>query len=138
MMNQNQRFEWGALILRVVLGAIFLVHGWAKFSGGIEGVAGWFSSIGLPGPLAYVVVAIELVGGILLIFGLGTRVVSVLIGFVMIGAIVTVKLAAGFMGNGQMTGYEYDLALLAMAIYLALSGSSFLSLDQAFFGKKKA
>lgn len=137
-MIQSQRVEWGAFILRITLGVIFLVHGWAKFSGGIDSVAGWFSSIGLPGLLAYVVVTIELVGGILLILGLGTRVVSVFIGLVMIGAIVTVKFAAGFMGNGQMTGYEYDVALLAMAIYLSLTGNSFLALDQLFFGKKKA
>lgn len=47
----------------------------------------------------------------------------------MLVAILKVKLAAGFLGNGQGAGYELDLALMVMALYLALGGSSFLSLD---------
>ena len=48
----------------------------------------------------------------------------------MIGATVKVKLALGFLGNGQMAGYELDLALLAMAAYLAINGSKLLSMNQ--------
>ena len=122
--------EVGALILRVVLGITFFIHGFVKFQGGIENQVGWFSSIGLPGFLAYVVAIIELVGGFALFIGLGTKVISALLAIVMIGATVKVKLSLGFLGNGQMAGYELDLALLAMAAYLAINGSKLLSLNQ--------
>ncbi|WP_349410753.1 DoxX family protein [Pseudalkalibacillus sp. SCS-8] len=129
--------EIGALILRVTLGIIFFVHGLMKFQGGIENVAGWFSSIGLPGFMAYVVAIIELVGGIALILGLGTRIVSALLAIIMVVAILKVKLSAGFLGNGESAGYEFDLALLAMSVYLGLSGSKLFAVDDMIFNKEK-
>ena len=128
--------EVGALIIRVVLGVIFFIHGLVKFQDGIENTVGWFSSIGLPGFLAYGVAAIELVGGILLIIGLGTKVISLLLAILMIGATLKVKLAIGFLGNGQMAGYELDLALLAMALYLVMGGSNWLSVSNLFSNNK--
>lgn len=122
--------EVGALILRVVLGITFFIHGFVKFQGGIENQVGWFSSIGLPGFLAYVVAIIELVGGFALFIGLGTKVISALLAILMIGATLKVKLSLGFLGNGQMAGYELDLALLAMAAYLAINGSKLISMNQ--------
>jgi hypothetical protein len=53
----------------------------------------------------------------------------------MIGATVKVKLALGLLGNGQMAGYELDLAFLAIAIYLAINGSKLLSVGQLIFQK---
>jgi uncharacterized membrane protein YphA (DoxX/SURF4 family) len=125
MSNKN---EIGAFLLRIVLGIVFLAHGAAKFQGGIENIVGWFDSIGLPGALAYVVAVIELVGGISLILGIGTRIVSALIGLIMVGAIFTVKLAAGF-----LDGYAFDLVLLIIAVYLILNGSKLYSLGHLFF-----
>ncbi|MCF6136618.1 DoxX family protein [Pseudalkalibacillus berkeleyi] len=130
--------EIGALVLRIALGIIFFVHGLSKFQGGIENVAGWFSSIGLPGFLAYAVAIVELVGGIALILGLGTRVVSAMLGIIMLVAIFKVKLAAGFMGNGEMAGYEFDLALLAMSVYLTAAGSKLFAVDEMLFNKEKS
>jgi putative oxidoreductase len=127
-----KKFEIGGLLIRLTLGIIFFAHGLAKFQGGIENIAGWFSSIGLPGSFAYVVAIIELIGGILLILGFGTRIVSVLIALLMIGAIFKGKLAAGLLGNAQGAGYELDLALLAMALYLVISGNGVLSLEKVF------
>lgn len=128
--------EVGALILRVVLGITFFVHGLVKFQGGIENTVGWFASIGLHGALAYVVAIIELVGGLALIIGLGSRAVSGLMALLMLGATLKVKLAMGFLGNGQGAGYELDVALLAMAVFLALNGSKLLAVDQ-LFGKRQ-
>lgn len=132
-----KNFELGTLILRVVLGITFFVHGLVKFQGGIENTAGWFASIGIPGGMAYVVALIELVGGIALVIGLGTRIVSALLSLVMVGAIIKVKFAVGFLGNGQMAGYELDLAFLAMGVFLAINGSKLLSLDQILFKGKE-
>jgi putative oxidoreductase len=128
MMNKN---EMGALLLRVVLGITFFVHGVSKLQGGMENTAGWFSSIGIPGFLAYVVAGIELIGGVALIVGLGTRIVSSLMALIMLGAIVKVKLGSGFLG-----GYELDLVLMVIAIYLAINGSSMISLDSKLPSKE--
>ncbi|WP_121612924.1 DoxX family protein [Mesobacillus foraminis] len=121
--------EIGSFILRVVLGITFFLHGLSKFQGGIENTAGWFASIGLPGFLAYLVAVIELAGGIALIVGLGTRIISALLAMIMLGAILKVKLGAGFLGNGQGSGYELDIVLMAIAVFLALNGSFLLSID---------
>ncbi|PSL36303.1 putative membrane protein YphA (DoxX/SURF4 family) [Planomicrobium soli] len=115
----------GALLLRVVAGVIFLAHGMEKFRGGIGNIAGWFDSIGLPGFLAYLVGGLEVVGGIALIIGLGVRLVGGLFALLLIGAIVTVQFAAGFIG-----GYAYDLALLAISVFLLLNGSKLYAVDQ--------
>lgn len=131
-MNKN---EIGKVILRAVLGLTFFIHGLTKFQGGIANTAGFFDSIGIPGLLAYAVAVIELVGGIVIILGLGTRVVSVLFAIIMIGAIFTAKLSLGFLGNGQMAGYELDILLLAMSIYFIFADKSTLSLDQKFASK---
>lgn len=101
----------GLLIARIVLGVTFFLHGLAKFQGGIGGTAEFFGSIGLPGALAYIVAIIELVGGILKILGLFTKVISLLFIVVMLGAIGTVKLEAGF-----LDGFELELALIALSI----------------------
>jgi len=134
----ENKFEISAFILRVVLGITFFVHGFVKFQGGIENTVGWFSSIELPGFLAYVVALIEVVGGLALVLGLFTRIVSILIALVMVGAIIKVKLAAGFLGNGQMAGYELDVAFLVMAVSIAITGSKAFALEQFIFKGSKA
>ncbi|WP_419954370.1 DoxX family protein [Neobacillus niacini] len=128
--------EIGALILRVTLGAIFFIHGVVKFQGGIENIAGWFESLGLPGVMAYGVALLEIIGGILLIVGLATRLVAALFALLMIGATIKVKLAIGLLGNGQMAGYELDLAFLAIAVYLLINGSKLLSISQLIFQRE--
>jgi putative oxidoreductase len=132
----TNKLEVSTLIIRVILGLTFFVHGYVKFSGGIENTVGWFASIGLPGSLAYVVAIIELVGGLALIIGLGSKVVSAILAIVMIGAIIKGKLAVGFLGNGTGAGWELDLALLAMAVAVVISGSKLLSVDQLLFKKQ--
>lgn len=129
------KHEVGALILRVSLGVLFFIHGLVKFQGGIDNIVGWFESIGLPGFMAYGVALVELIGGIALVIGLGTRLVSALLAILMIGATLKVKLAVGLLGNGQMAGYELDLAFLAMAVYLLINGSKLLSVSQLIFHK---
>ncbi|MFD1038941.1 DoxX family protein [Virgibacillus byunsanensis] len=132
------KYEIGTLILRVVLGLTFFVHGLVKFQGGIENTVGWFDSIGLPGFLAYGVALLELIGGIALVLGFFSRIVSGLLVLLMVGSILKVKLAVGFLGNGQMAGYELDLAFLAMAVFIAVNGSKAYALDQVMLKGKKS
>ena len=132
-----KKTEIGALILRIFLGLSFFIHGLSKFQNGIDNTAGWFESIGIPGFMGYVVAIIELIGGLLLIIGLGTRYIAALFVLIMIGAIVKVKIAAGFMGNGQGAGYELDLAFAVMAAFLFLNSNATLSLDSKLFSKEQ-
>ncbi|MEH7374582.1 DoxX family protein [Neobacillus drentensis] len=130
-----KKSEVGTLILRLFLGVSFFIHGVSKFQNGIENTIGWFDSLGIPGFMGYIVAIIELVGGLLLTIGFGTRYIAALFVFIMIGAIWKVKLAAGFMGNGQGAGFELDLAFAVMAVYILLNSNSALSLDSKLFSK---
>ncbi|WCN37465.1 DoxX family protein [Aneurinibacillus uraniidurans] len=125
--------EKALFLVQLILGFIFFMHGLGKFQGGISNIAGWFASIGLPAGLAYVVATIELVGGLLMIAGLGTRVVAALFAAVMVGAIATVKGAAGLMGDGTHPGYEFELVLLVLSVFFVLAGPSAISLDRKLF-----
>ncbi|MGM7722738.1 DoxX family protein [Metabacillus sp. Hm71] len=125
-------FEIGSLILRVYLGLAFFIHGFAKFQGGVENTAGWFESMGIPGFMAYMVTAIEIVGGLLLIAGLGTRYITPLFFIIMIVVILKVKLSEGF------SAYELDITYAAIALFLFLNSKSSFSLDAKLTNKKAA
>jgi len=132
----STRYEWSALVLRLIAGVTFLVHGIDKFQIGLGNVAGFFGTLGLPAFIAYFVAFLELISGIALILGLGTRVFSAVLVVIMAGAIVTAKLSIGFLSGQGGAGYELDLALLAITLALAISGSAKFSLDNVFFGSK--
>jgi putative oxidoreductase len=110
----------GNLFLRTALGVIFFAHGFDKVSKGVEHVAERFEGIGLPGFLAYFVTYTELLGGIALLFGYATKYVSSALAVIMLGAIVKVKWNDGLLGTGERSGFELDLALLAVAVYLSV------------------
>jgi len=123
------------LPLRMGAGAIFAAHGAQKLFGwfggyGLEGTAGWMTSIGLePGLLmATMAGSAEFFGGLLLILGLLVRPVSLILAITMIVAIVTVHLQNGlFMANN---GYEFALVLLAITVGLVFRGAGSLSADR--------
>lgn len=126
-----------AAIMRVVIGILFVFHGVDKFQMGLGNVEGWFSSIGVPGFLAYVVAIAELVGGILLIIGLFTRHVSGLLIVILVGAIFSAKLSVGVLGNGQMAGYELDLAFILILLHLVVAEPLF-AVDRLIADKRNA
>ncbi|MEK4665032.1 DoxX family protein [Priestia sp. FSL H7-0729] len=123
----NKSVEIGLLFSRIMIGLIFVLHGWSKFEGGISGTVGFFESIGIPGFLASVVAIIELVGGAAMILGLGTRVFAALFVIVMGGVLLTAKVGEPFMG-----GTELDYLLLAGSLTLLFTGSRFLAVDYMF------
>lgn len=125
-----------SIIMRVVLGIIFVFHAVDKFQMGLGNVEAWFTSLGVPGFVAYVVVVIELVGGIMLILGLFTRYVSALFLIVLIGAIMTAKLSVGLLGNGQMAGYELDLGFILISLYLVVAERTPFSVDHLVMSKR--
>lgn len=121
----------GLLIVRVVIGAVFVAHGAQKLfgwwgGGGIEGTGAMFAQSGLtPGePLAVLAGAGEFFGGILLALGLLTRLGAFSVGTSMVVAIIALHLPGPF-----LDGYEFPLMLLGAAALLLLSGAGRLSLD---------
>ena len=125
-----------SIIMRVVLGIIFVFHGVDKFQTGITNVEAWFSSIGIPEFVAYVVAVLELVGGIMLILGVFTRYVAGLFVIMLAGAILTAKLSAGLLGNGQMAGYELDLGFILISLYLVVAERTPFSVDRFMMSKR--
>ena len=124
--------EYASLPLRIVLGIIFIVHGYMKLFGGIEGTTGFFTNIGIPlaGFFAWVVAIVEFFGGIALILGIFVKIASSLLAVDMIVAILVVHLSKGFLVNNG--GYEFPLALLAGLIALILLGAGEPSLQKVF------
>ena len=131
MINKiTHKHAWSMTLLRIIIGITFLVHGIAKLED-INGVIGFFGSLGLSAFFAYAVAFIETIAGAALILGFLTKIASVLIFIVIAGAIITVKFKAGFLG-----GFEYDLVLIASLIAIFFTGNSFLSIDRLIFRKK--
>lgn len=131
-MNTNQLTQaqtYGITLLRVVLGIVFLMHGGQKlFVYGLEGVTGSFTQMGIPAAslAAIFATAVEFGGGLALLLGLFTRAAAALTAVVMLGALFTVHLAAGFF---LPNGYEFVLTLLAGSGALVLLGSGPLAVD---------
>ena len=127
---------WALTILRVVVGIVFFAHGWQKvFTFGTHGVAGMFSSSGIPLPLvsAGVVMAVEFLGGALLVLGIATRLAAGLNAIDMLVAILAVHLRHGFFN--QNMGVEYPLTLLAACVCLMLAGPGAASAEWLFARK---
>ena len=122
-MIDNRTAPYAATILRVALGILFLAHAGLKlFVFTPAGTAQFFAGLGLPGPLAYLVIFAEVLGGVALIAGVYSRIVALALVPVIAGAIVTVHGAAGFFFTNPNGGWEY-LALWIVALFaVALLG----------------
>lgn len=79
--------------------------------------------------MAFIVATIELVGGAMLIVGIGTRYIAAALAVFMLVAIVLAKLSLGFLGNGQMAGYELELLLFGASLFFVFADPTRLSLD---------
>lgn len=96
---------------------------------GIEDVASWFGSMGIPFPYLNAILAAstEAAGVFLLILGLGTRLISIPLMFTMIIAIITVHMGNGFEAGNN--GFEIPLYYFLMLFGLMVNGSGRISLD---------
>lgn len=121
--NRLNAPDTAALILRVVLGALFLAHAALKiFVFTPAGTAQFFGSIGLPGVLAYLVIAAEVIGGIALIVGYQTRLAALALVPVMLGTIIFSHGANGFFFSNEGGGWEYPAFWTIALIVQALIG----------------
>ncbi len=124
--------DLGALLLRVSLGVVLLAHSvlLKLFVFTLPGTAQFFFSIGLPGWLAYVVFALEAVGGVLLILGVQVRLVSLALIPVLIGA-TWAHAGNGWLFTAPNGGWEYPLFLVAAAAVQALLGEGAYALSRS-------
>ena len=120
----------GLLIGRVVVGVVFVVHGWQKWSDGISGTQAGFDAMGVPAPdvTAILQAALEVGGGALLVLGLLTPLVGGLLGLTMVGAAYFAHRDAFLVAEG---GAEFVLVLAAASFLFALAGPGRYSVDAA-------
>jgi putative oxidoreductase len=131
--------SWSQLVLRLVLGVIFFAHGAQK-------VFGWFGGRGLkatiesfqqrmqiPAAATVVAASTECFGGLALIAGLLARPAALGIIAVMLVAVARVHWQNGFFLSstpGKGNGFEFNLALIAMALAILFRGAGVLSIDR--------
>ena len=134
-------WEWGLLIARIVLGVVFIAHGYQKlFTIGVDGVFGFLASLGIPLPnfFAWVLSLTEFFGGIVVLLGIFTRYAALGLAIVMVTATLTAKATVGLIAPPMSTipGYELDLSLLALSLTLLLAGPGTLSLEKGLFQRE--
>jgi putative oxidoreductase len=123
---------YAALVLRVTLGVMFVAHALLKvFVFTLPGTVQFFGSLGLPAVLAYATFAAELVGGVLLIAGVGTRWVALALVPVLLGA-TWVHVGNGWLFSAPNGGWEYPAFMTATAIAQALLGDGAYSARSLF------
>jgi len=127
------------LMQRLVLGAVMFPHGAQKLLGwyggyGFTGTMGFLTgAVGLPTPVAWLVIAAESIGAVALVAGVATRLSALGIAAVMVGAAWTAHLPHGFFMNWTGAqggeGFEYHLLALALALPLVVRGGGAFSID---------
>ena len=119
--------DLGKLLLRVSVGAMLMLHGIAKLSGGVDGIAGMLQQRGLPGELAYAVFIGELLAPLLMILGLWTR-PAALLAAINMGVAIALAHAGDVFKLGEQGGWAIELQGLflfgALAVML-LGGGRF-------------
>lgn len=119
-----------ALLLRLTLAALFLAHAWLKiFVFTPAGTAGFFESLGLPGIVAYLTIFAEVIGAFALIVGLQTRWVSLALVPILVGSIVFVHGANGWLFSAPNGGWEFPAFWAVALIVQAMLGAGAFHLD---------
>jgi putative oxidoreductase len=121
-MTATRNAAAAALVLRLSLGTLFVAHALLKyFVFTLPGTAQFFASLGLPGFLGYATFAAELVGGVLLILGVGARVVALALLPVLLGA-TWAHSGNGWLFSAPNGGWEYPAFWTVALIVQALLG----------------
>ena len=132
--------DTSTLILRVLLGIVFLPHGLQKVFGlfggyGYTGTMGFFTGpLGIPALFAFLAIAAEFLGSLGLITGLFTRIAALGIGVTISVAALMLHVQNGFFmnwfGNQKGEGFEYHILVAAITAVLVIKGGGKWSLDR--------
>jgi putative oxidoreductase len=122
-MIDHRTAPYAALVLRVSLGVMYIAHSLVlkHFMYTLPGTAQFFASIGLPAALAYLTFWGELVGGVALVAGIGTRIVALGLIPILLGA-TWVHAGNGWVFSAANGGWEYPVFLIAASLVAALLG----------------
>jgi putative oxidoreductase len=134
--------DWFAIPLRLIVGYGFLEHGYAKLARGPDDFIGVLHAMGMPFAffLGWATIVIEVVGGLLILFGAFVPLAAAPMIVVLLVAIFTVHLPNGFRSiklqsydaagaHFGQPGYETDLLYVAALLALCFGGAGPLSLD---------
>jgi putative oxidoreductase len=124
----TQPTELGAMLLRVSLGVMWIAHAllkWFVFT--LPGTAQFFQSLGLPGSMAYLVFAAEIVGGVMLLLGVYARQASLALLPILLAA-AWVHLPNGWVHTSSNGGWEYPVFLTAASLAHWLMGDGAFAL----------
>jgi len=132
-MIDSSKAPYGALLLRVSMGVLFLLHGfYLKFMiVGMTGISAFFGKLGLPEWFAWVVMIYETLGGLALIFGVYTRWVAVFLGIHLLFAAYLGHAGNGWPFTRPGGGYEYPLFWAIASFSLALLGDGAYALKSS-------
>jgi putative oxidoreductase len=137
--------SWSLLIVRVALGVIFFAHGAQKVFGcfggpGLKGTIAYFKqAMGIPAGATVLAALVECFGGLAMLAGFLVRPAALGLVIVMLVAVAKVHWANGFFLNMSMTpgkghGYEFNLALIGMALAVLVGGAGRYSVDRLIHG----
>jgi len=135
ILSSNPILKNWEVIIRIIAGIIIAKYGVEVFNHNkMKGNADWLTDIHFPAPvfMAYVGKATELLGGILLVFGLATR-------FASIALVLTMTVVIFIMGKGNIWGDEQlPFLLLLFFVNFILCGAGKWSLDYLLFDKERS
>lgn len=132
MHSPDRSTALAAFLLRIALGTMFLAHSLVLklFVFTLPGTADYFTSIGLPGWFAYLVFALEAIGGTMLILGVQVRLVALALLPILAGA-TWAHWSNGWMFGYTNGGWEYPLYLTLLAAVQVLLGEGAYSLGRS-------
>jgi putative oxidoreductase len=126
---------WGRALLRITLGLIFVLHGYRALHMGAHGMADYITRIGFPSEfaatLAWYLIIVHLLGGLLMIIGAWTRVAAVLQLPIMLSAVALVHWKQG------LDRLEFPFLVLIGTLAIVLLGPGTLAVDKAAGGSAR-
>jgi len=135
-MIDTRTVPYAALVLRLSLGVLFLAHAALKiFVFTPAGTVQYFASLGLPPVLAYLTILGEAGGGAALVLGVYTRMISLALTPLLIGAIVTAHAANGWLFSNAGGGWEFPAFWAATLVVQALLGDGAYALKIPSLGR---
>lgn len=121
-MDENTA-PYGALLLRVALGGLFIAHASLKyFVFTPQGTEKFFAGLGLPGWFGLVIMCLEALAGVMLILGVYARIVALVMIPDLLGAIYLVHWQNGFFFDNTNGGWEYPFVWAVALLVLSFLG----------------
>lgn len=124
------------LVVRVIVAGILLVHGYRRYQLGTHQLTQLVADLGLPAPevFAWGTLVFELLGGLLLLFGLATPVIGAVLVAEQVMVIAWSRWPHGLLNHEG--GFEYNLALAALGLVLFAFGAGRTGLDALFTNRE--